>query len=112
MPKNAKAGSAWSSKTNTYGVIRVSKYAIAGVNGDIATVQIAGTTVAKTAMKSGVKIDTEINGKFSGEAKVDNKTGIVQSIIFTEESSGIASALSRDFPTTSKVTSSSTVKVL
>lgn len=112
LPKNAKAGYDWSSKTTTNGVTRISKYTIAEISGQIATVQISGTTVAKTAMQSGVKINTKINGKFTGEAKVDTTTGVVQSINFTEESSGIASALSKDFPTTSKVTSSSTVTVL
>jgi hypothetical protein len=62
--------------------------------------------------QQGMEMSTKTTGKFSGEEKVDVKTGVVQSNTTTGEASGTVSAMGQDFPTNSKVTSTTTVKSL
>jgi hypothetical protein len=47
-----------------------------------------------------------------GEEKVDIKTGVIQSSSSTGDASGTVSAMGQDFPMTTKITSTTTVKEL
>lgn len=113
LPHDAKVGSSWADSTNDGGISRNTTYTIKDITGNIATVSFSGTvSTATTMQQQGMEVSTKTNGKFSGEEKVDAKTGVVQSNTTNGEASGTVSAMGQDFPMTSKVTSTTTVKSL
>jgi uncharacterized protein DUF6263 len=113
LPKNLKTGTTWSEKTDDNGISRTTAYTVKDVTGNIATVSFTGTVTTDTKMEQqGMEISTKTSGKFSGEEKVDSKTGVIQSSNTTGEATGTVSAMGQDFPTSSKVTSTTTVKAL
>ena len=113
LPHDAKVGSSWADSTNDGGISRNTTYTIKDITGNIATVSFSGTvSTATTMQQQGMEVSTKTNGKFSGEEKVDTKTGVVQSNTTNGEASGTVSAMGQDFPMTSKVTSTTTVKSL
>lgn len=113
LPSNMKVGTTWTDKTDNGGITKTTTYLVKDVSGNIATVSFTGTMATQATMEQqGMEISTKTTGKFSGEEKVDTKTGVVQSNTSTGEASGTVSAMGQDFPTTSKVTSTTTVKAL
>lgn len=113
LPKNPKAGTAWTDSTNDNGIKRTTNYTIKSIDGNVATVGFDGTVATEATMQQqGMEMSTKTTGKFSGEEKVDVKTGVVQSNTTTGEASGTVTAMGQDFPTSSKVTSTTTVKSL
>ena len=113
LPHNSKAGTTWSDKIDNDGISRSTNYVIKDISGGIATVSFSGTaTTNKTIQQQGMEIGTKTTGKFSGEEKVDTKTGVVQTNTSTTEASGTVTAMGQDFPTTTKITSTTTVKTL
>jgi len=113
LPKNPKVGASWTDSTNTDGIKRTTNYTIKSIDGNIATVTFNGTVSTETKMEQqGMEVSTKTSGKFSGEEKVNTKTGVVQSNTTTGDASGTVTAMGQDFPTSSKVTSTTTVKAL
>jgi hypothetical protein len=113
LPKNLKPGTTWTEKTDDNGITRTTNYTIKEVNGNIATVTFTGTVATDTKMQQqGMEITTKTSGKFSGEEKVDSKSGVIQSSNTIADASGTVSAMGQDFPTSSKVNSTTTVKSL
>ncbi len=113
LPKNVKPGTTWMDKSDENGIVRTTNYTVKEVNGNIATVSFNGTMTTDTKMEQqGMEISTKTSGKFSGEEKVDIKSGVIQSGNTSGDASGTVSAMGQDFPTSSKVTSTTTVKVL
>ncbi len=113
LPKNLKPGTTWTEKTDDNGITRTTNYTIKEVNGNIATVTFTGTVATDTKMEQqGMEITTKTSGKFSGEEKVDSKSGVIQSSNTVADATGTVSAMGQDFPTSSKVSSTTTVKSL
>ena len=113
LPKNAKAGAAWSDSSNDGAISRKTNYSIKSMAGNVATVSFEGTMATKSTIEQqGMEVSTNTTGKFSGEETVDIKTGIIQSSNTTSDASGTVSAMGQEFPTSAKVTSTTTVKVL
>ncbi|MGN6541201.1 MAG: DUF6263 family protein [Ginsengibacter sp.] len=113
LPKNVKPGTSWTEKTDDNGITRTTNYTIKDVSGNIATITFTGTVATDTKMEQqGMEIATKTSGKFSGEEKVNSKTGVIQSSNTVADASGTVSAMGQDFPTSSKVTSTTTVKTL
>jgi hypothetical protein len=113
LPKNLKPGTTWTEKTDDNGISRTTNYTIKDVSGNIATVTFTGTVATDTKMEQqGMEITTKTSGKFSGEEKVNSKTGVIQSSNTVADASGTVSAMGQDFPTSSKVNSTTTVKTL
>lgn len=113
LPKNLKPGITWSEKTDDNGITRNTNYTVKDINGNIATISFTGTVSTDTKMEQqGMEISTKTSGKFSGEEKVDSKTGVIQSSNTTGDATGTVSAMGQDFPTSSKVTSTTIVKAL
>jgi hypothetical protein len=114
LPKNAKAGDSWTDNYSGDSTIKKSTtYTIKDIIGNIATVSLAGTvTTQKTMEQNGMEISTKTTGKFSGEEKVNTKTGVIESGSSTIDSAGTVTAMGQDFPTTTKITSTTTVKAL
>jgi len=113
LPANPKEGSAWTETTNSNGMTRTTNYTIKEISGNMATISFNGTDSVETTMEQqGMEISTKTHGKVVGEEKVDIKTGVIQSGSSTGDASGTVSAMGQDFPMTTKITSSTTVKEL
>jgi hypothetical protein len=114
LPKNLKVGDSWTDNNSNDSAIKKSiTYTIKDISGNVATVSFTGTITTEKAMEQqGMEISTKTTGKTSGEEKVDIKTGVVQSNNSTTDASGTVTAMGQDFPTSTKITSSTTVKML
>jgi hypothetical protein len=113
LPKNPKVGATWTESNDDNGIKKTTNYTIKSIDGNIATVGFNGTVSTETTMEQqGMEVSTKTSGKFSGEEKVNLKTGVVQSNTTTGDASGTVTAMGQDFPTSSKITSTTTVKSL
>lgn len=113
LPQNVKVGSTWTSKTDNEGISKSTTYLVKEINGNIATIALTGDMAADTKMENqGMEITTKTKGKFSGEEKVDITTGVIQTNTSTVDASGIIGVMGQELPTSSKVTSTTTVKVM
>jgi hypothetical protein len=113
LPKDLKVGAAWADSSNANSIIKSTKYTVTSITGDIASLSFSGTIASdKKIEQQGMEVNTKTSGKFSGEATVDTKTGVVQTNNSTSEVSGTVSAMGQDFPTSTKVNSVTTVKAL
>lgn len=113
IPKNAKVGTAWTETTSDGGIDKTTNYIIKEINGNIATVSLTGTVSSKTTMQQqGMEVSTKTSGKFTGEDKVDIKSGVIQTSTTTGDASGTVTAMGQDFPTSTKITSTTSVKSL
>ena len=111
LPKNIKVGSTWDNKTDENGISKSTNYKVTALDGNIATIALSGTVSSDTKMENqGMEITTKTTGKFTGEEKVDIKTGVIQSNNTTIDASGVIGVMGQEFPTSSKVTSTATVK--
>ena len=113
LPKNLKAGTTWSDSADNEGITKSTTYIVKDITGGIATVSFSGTIATdKKFEQQGMEVSTKTTGKFSGEEKVDTKTGVVQTNTSTSEASGTVNAMGQEFPTTTKITSTTSVKSL
>lgn len=113
IPKNPKVGTTWTDKTDNGDINKSTTYTIKDITGNIATVSFTGTLdIQKTMEQQGMEVSTKSSGKFSGDEKIDVNTGVVQTNTSTIETSGTVTAMGQDFPTSTKVTSTTTVKEL
>jgi len=114
LPKNAKAGDSWTDNySGDSSIKKTTTYTIKNIADNVATVSLTGTVAnTKTMEQNGMEISTKTTGKFSGEEKVNTKTGVIESGNWTIDSAGTVTAMGQDFPTTTKVTSTTTVKTL
>ncbi len=113
LPANPKVGSTWTDSSSTDGISRTTDYTIKDISGGIADISFTGKVATDATMQqNGMEISTKTTGKVSGEEKVDVKTGVIQSSTSTGDASGTVTAMGQDFPTSAKVTSTTTVKEL
>ena len=113
LPPNAKAGSTWTSKKDNAGISKTTNYTVKSINGNLATLSLSGDITSDTKMENqGMEITTKTTGKFSGEEIVDITTGVIQSNTSTVDASGIIGVMGQELPTSSKITSTTTVKVM
>lgn len=113
LPQNPKVGSTWTDSTNNSGTDKSTTYTIKDITGNVATVSFTGIlSIQKTMQNQGMEVSTKTSGKFSGEEKVDVSTGVIQTNTTTIESSGTVTAMGQDFPTSAKITSTTSVKAL
>jgi len=113
LPEKLKVGSTWVSKVDNEGISKTTNYTVTAINGNIATVATSGTIASDTKMEmQGMDVTTKTSGKFSGEEKVDIKTGVIQSNTTTTDASGIVGVMGQELPTSSKITSTTTVKAM
>lgn len=113
LPANAKTGTTWKETINSDGTSKTNNYTIKDISGNVATISFTGTDTVETTMKQqGMDISTKTHGKVVGEEKVDMRTGVVQSGSSTSDASGTVSAMGQNFPMSTKITSTTTVKEL
>lgn len=113
LPKNIKVGSTWSNTTDNNGIAKTTNYTVTAIEGNIATISLTGTVSSDMKMENqGMEITTKTTGKFTGEEKVDVKSGVIQSNSTTIDASGIIGVMGQELPTSSKVVSTSTIKAI
>jgi hypothetical protein len=113
LPQNAKVGSAWTNKTDVDGISKTTNYTVKSINGKLATIGLEGTLATDTKMEmQGMEITTKTTGTFTGEEIVDMTTGVVQSNNLTTDAKGIVGVMGQELPTSSKVVSATTVKMM
>lgn len=111
LPQNLKVGSAWTNKSDKDGISKTTNYTIKAINGKIATVSLSGTIASEVKIENqGMEITTKTSGKFTGEEKVDISTGVIQSNTTTVDASGTLEVMGQELPTSSKITTTTTVK--
>ncbi|MDQ6844211.1 MAG: DUF6263 family protein [Bacteroidota bacterium] len=113
IPKNAKAGTTWRDSSSSNGITKVTNYTLKTLNGNEAAISLSGTidSEIKTEMQ-GMEIQTKTKGTFTGEETVDTKTGVVKQNTTTTDAKGTLIAMGQEIPTTSKITSQTTVRSL
>lgn len=113
LPSNLKAGTTWTETTNSNGIFRTTNYTVKDISGNIATISFNGTDSVQSKMEQqGMEIETKTRGKVSGEEKVDITTSVIISGSSTGDASGTVSAMGQDFPISTKIKSTTTVKEL
>lgn len=113
LPGDIKAGSTWTSKKERDGITKTTTYTVKSISGNLATLTLSGDIASDTKMENqGMEITTKTTGKFSGEEIVDLTSGVIQSNNSTADASGIIGVMGQELPTSSKVTSTTTVKLL
>lgn len=113
IPKGSKIGSSWSDSSSTNGTAKVTHYTLKEINGDDYTISLSGNIYSeiKTEMQ-GMEIETKTKGNFTGEEIVDIRTGIIKQNTTNSDASGTVNVMSQEIPTSTKVTSVTTVKTL
>ncbi len=113
IPKGFKAGSTWSDSSSKNGITKVTNYTLKEINGDDYTISFAGTmdSNVKTEMQ-GMEIETKTKGKFTGEEIVNAKTGVIKKNTTNSDASGTVNVMGQEIPTSSKITSITTVTTL
>ncbi len=113
IPKGSKIGSSWSDSSSNNGTEKVTHYTLKEINGDDYTISLSGNIYSeiKTEMQ-GMEIETKTKGNFTGEEIVDVKTGIIKQNTTNSDASGTVNVMSQEIPTSTKVTSVTTVKTL
>ena len=113
LPGNIKAGSTWTSKKDNGGISKTTYFTVKSIAGNLATLAITGDIVSDLKMENqGMEITTKTTGKFTGEEIVDITTGVIQSTTFTTDASGIIGIMGQELPTTSNITTTTTVKAI
>jgi hypothetical protein len=113
LPKNLKAGTIWTSKTDEGGISKTTNYTVKEIKGDLATITLNGTMTTDVKMEQqGMQMAAKTSGKFSGEEVVNIKTGVIQTNTTTADASGNVEVMGQEIPTSYKVTTTTTVKAL
>ena len=113
IPKGSKVGSTWSDSSSNNGMTKVTHYTLKEINGDEYKISLTGTidSQVKTEMH-GMEIETKTTGNFTGEEIVDGKSGVIKQNTTNSDASGTVQVMGQEIPTSSKVTSVTTVKPL
>ncbi|MEO5501920.1 MAG: DUF6263 family protein [Ginsengibacter sp.] len=113
IPASSKVGDTWTSTNDTKDTKTTTNYTIKEINGDVVTLSISGTTSNDVTMENnGMELEIKTSGKFTGEEKVNSKTGVIQSSNTVTDASGTVGAMGQEFPSTTKVITTTTVKML
>jgi hypothetical protein len=113
LPKDLKVGQTWKGSKTADGTITNTNYKVKSINGDLATVTLSGDmNVDKKMEQMGMEMTTKSKGQFTGEEVVNIKTGIIQSQTMVINTDGNIEVMGQELPTSAKVTSSTSVKIL
>lgn len=113
IPANSKVGDTWTSTNDTKDTKTTTNYTVKEINGDVVTLSISGTSSNDVTMENnGMELEIKTSGKFTGEEKVNSKTGVIQSSNTVTDASGTVGAMGQEFPSTTKVITTTTVKML
>ncbi|MEO9004435.1 MAG: DUF6263 family protein [Ginsengibacter sp.] len=113
LPASLKKGTTWKDTNDDEGNSRTTTYTVTEINGNMATITFNGNlSTENTIEQAGMELKQKTAGSYSGEEVVDIKTGIIQTNSTTTNATGAVTAMGQDLPITTKVTSTTTVKLL
>ena len=113
LPADLKVGSTWTVNTSTSNAKNVTNYTVKSIAGDLATLALTGTVTVEMEMEQqGMEITTKTKGKITGSEIVNIKTGVIQTNTTTIDSEGSLEMMGQEIPTTSKATTTTTVKAI
>ena len=113
LPPKLKKGTTWTDKNEDESNSRITTYTVKEINGTMATITFTGTLSTQSTMEqSGMELKQKTSGTYSGDEIVDTQTGVIQSNSSTTNASGTVTAMGQDLPITTKVISTTTVKLL
>lgn len=113
LPHNLKTGTTWTDSSSLSGTKRSTTYTVKNISGNIATIVFTGTMSGETTVQQmGMEMKVKTNGTYSGEEKVDTKTGVIQSNTTAAETKGTVNAMGQEIPTSASINSATTVKLL
>lgn len=113
LPANLKKGTTWTDTKDDEGNSRTTTYAVKEINGNMATITFSGKlSTENTIEQAGMELKQKTSGSYSGDEIVDIQTGIIQTNSTTTNAAGSVTAMGQDLPITTKVTSTTTVKLL
>jgi hypothetical protein len=113
LPANIKVGSTWQDSSSANGIKKNTTYLVKEINANIATISLSGTiSTTMTMEQQGMEISSKTSGKFTGEETVDIQSGVIQTNTYTGDQTGTLEAMGQEMATSTKATSTTTVKVL
>ena len=113
LPASLKVGSTWTTSSNTSGTKKTTNFTVKSITGNMATIAVDGTMdVEKEMEQQGMQMTTKTKGKFTGNEVVDIKTGVIQSNTTVINADGNIEVMGQEIPTSSKTTSTTTVKAM
>lgn len=113
LPAKLKTGATWIDKTDNDGNSKAITYTVKEINGTVATIAFNGTISTESAMEQqGMELKQKTSGTYTGEERVDIHTGVIQTNTSTTNATGTVTAMGQDLPIITKVTTTTTVKLL
>lgn len=113
LPGNLKVGGKWTTNVKTSNGNTTTNFTVKSIAGDLATLDLDGVVIVELKMEQqGMEITTKSKGKLTGSEIVNIKTGVIQSNTTLISSDGTLEVMGQEIPTTSKVTSTTTVSVM
>lgn len=113
LPKDLKVGQTWKNTSNENGTVKNTTYTVKAMNGNLATLTMEGDMDINAKMEQmGMEMTNKAKGTFTGEEVVDVTTGVIQSQNMVVNSDGTIEVMGQELPTSSKVTSSTTIKAI
>ncbi|MDQ6761007.1 MAG: DUF6263 family protein [Bacteroidota bacterium] len=111
IPSNIKVGSNWTDSSSNGGVTKITHYTVKEINGNECKLGLSGTIAGDIkAQMQGMEILTKTTGDFTGEETVDLKTGVIKENNSSTDAKGTITVMGQEIPTSSKITSVTTVK--
>ncbi len=113
LPKDLKVGQTWKNTSNENGTKKNTTYTVKAMNGNLVTLTVSGDMDINSKMEQmGMEMTNIAKGTFTGEEVVDITTGVIQSQNMVINSDGNIEVMGQELPTSSKVTSTTTIKAI
>lgn len=113
LPAKLKVGSTWTEKKQNEGNSSAITYTVKNLSGNVATISINGDNTTEMKMEQmGMEMTVKGKATVTGEQTVNIVTGVIQSNTTTQDIVGTVDAMGMSLPTKSKMSSTTTVKML
>lgn len=113
LPGKIKTGDTWSDSIIAEGLKTYRDYTVKSVQGNEATITIAGKQLMDKKMENqGMEITLVMESKLTGEMLVDDKTGVIKQRTLTSDGSGNMEMMGQQVPMTTRVETTSATKSL
>ncbi|MEO6135639.1 MAG: DUF6263 family protein [Ginsengibacter sp.] len=113
LPAKLKVGNTWTENTENGGNTSVTTYTVKSLSENVATLSITGTNNTEMKMEQmGMEMTVKGKATVTGEQIVNIATGVIQSNTTTQNIIGTVDAMGMSFPTKTKMSSTTTVKML
>lgn len=112
LPAKLDVGDTWTlNNSGQEGITRHTMYSVTAIEGNTATISYTGTMKSDITMeRQGMEISTNTEGKFTGEERVNTKTGMVISSTTNVKTTGTVNAMGNEFPVDADIKITTQVK--